>query len=126
MRTASPSGKQFPLQLGDQTAVAPADKGGDPFGASLSAAMCKEPSDVTALRRNMHRLMQRLEQAEKTVVSLQQALISNRRIGMAVGILMTRHQLTENQAFEVLQHTSNTSNTKLRDVAEQVIYTGTA
>lgn len=55
---------------------------------------------------------------------LQRALISNRRIGMAMGILMERHRFTEEQAFEQLRDLSQRRNVKLRDVAEQIIYTG--
>jgi AmiR/NasT family two-component response regulator len=55
---------------------------------------------------------------------LQRALVSNRRIGMAMGILMERHRLTEEHAFDRLRDLSQRSNVKLRDVAEQVIYTG--
>ena len=55
---------------------------------------------------------------------LQRALISNREIGMAMGILMERHRLTQEQAFERLRHLSQRSNVKLHDVAEQIIYTG--
>jgi AmiR/NasT family two-component response regulator len=55
---------------------------------------------------------------------LQRALVSNRRIGMAMGILMERHRVTEEQAFDQLRDLSQRRNIKLRDVAEQLIYTG--
>jgi AmiR/NasT family two-component response regulator len=55
---------------------------------------------------------------------LQRALVSNRRIGMAMGILMERHRLTEEQAFQRLRDLSQRSNVKLREVAEQIVYTG--
>jgi AmiR/NasT family two-component response regulator len=55
---------------------------------------------------------------------LQNAVLSNRRIGMAMGILMTRHRFTEEQAFDQLRDLSQRSNVKLRDLAEQIIYTG--
>jgi AmiR/NasT family two-component response regulator len=55
---------------------------------------------------------------------LQRALVSNRQIGMAMGILMERHKLTHEQAFDRLRDLSQRSNVKLRDVAEQIIYTG--
>jgi AmiR/NasT family two-component response regulator len=55
---------------------------------------------------------------------LQRALVSNRQVGMAMGILMERHRLTQEQAFERLRDLSRRSNVKLRDVAEQIIYTG--
>jgi AmiR/NasT family two-component response regulator len=55
---------------------------------------------------------------------LERALVSNRRIGMAIGVLMERHRLTEERAFDRLRDLSQRSNVKLRDVAEQLIYTG--
>jgi AmiR/NasT family two-component response regulator len=55
---------------------------------------------------------------------LQRALASNRQIGMAMGILMERHRLTQEQACERLRDLSMRGNVKLRDVADQIIYTG--
>ena len=57
---------------------------------------------------------------------LERAVVSNRRIGMAMGILMERHRFTEEQAFDHLRDLSQERNVKLRDVAEQLIYTGEA
>ncbi|NEK96377.1 ANTAR domain-containing protein [Modestobacter muralis] len=45
---------------------------------------------------------------------------------MAMGILMERHRITEEQAFDRLRVLSQRRNVKLRDVAERVIYTGDA
>jgi len=56
--------------------------------------------------------------------ALKRALVSNRRIGMAMGILMERHRLTEEQAFDRLRDLSQRSNIKLREVAEQIVFTG--
>lgn len=62
--------------------------------------------------------------AQERAEHLQRALISNRRIGMAVGILMATRHLPEAEAFDCLKQESQRRNIKLRDVAEQVIYTG--
>ena len=78
---------------------------------------------MTGLDRG--RLRQRLQAAEVQVANLRRAQASNRRIGMAIGILMARHGLTEQGAFELLRAASNHFNVKLREVAEEVIYTGT-
>ena len=45
-------------------------------------------------------------------------------IGQAKGILMERHQLTADQAFQLLVRTSQASNTKLRDLCHHLITTG--
>ncbi|UQX87115.1 GAF and ANTAR domain-containing protein [Jatrophihabitans telluris] len=55
---------------------------------------------------------------------LQTALISNRRIGIAIGILMALHRLTETQAFDLLRTASQNNHVKLHEVAEQVIFSG--
>ena len=46
---------------------------------------------------------------------------SNRRIGMAMGIVMNQRQIDEGHAFDVLRRTSQNTNRKLRDIAEDVI-----
>lgn len=67
----------------------------------------------------------RLHVAEVQVVHLREAQIGNRRIGMAVGILMASHHLTEERAFAALRTASSRRNMRLRNIAEEVIYTGT-
>lgn len=63
------------------------------------------------------------EQREKAC-NLEQALHNSRDIGAAIGILMSRHLLTREQAFERLQTASQHTNRKLRELAEDVIHTG--
>jgi hypothetical protein len=70
------------------------------------------------------RLQRNLDDAHRNLGSLQAALESNRRIGIAVGILMTRLQITDEAAFDLLRRASNDRNVKLRVLAEEVIYTG--
>lgn len=62
--------------------------------------------------------------AEEKVRNLQTALTSNRRIGMAIGIVMNESRLQDEQAFQVLRTASQHTHRKLRDVAEEVILTG--
>ena len=45
-------------------------------------------------------------------------------IDQAKGILMERHRLTADQAFQYLTRASSLTNTKLRLVAEQLVHTG--
>ena len=70
-------------------------------------------------------LEERLGAAERRVDNLEHGLMSNRRIGMAIGVLLTIRHLTDRQAFDELREESMRRNVKLRDLAEQVIYTGT-
>lgn len=67
---------------------------------------------------------ERLLAAEARIANLEHALVSNRRIGMALGILMARHGLTEQQAFDLLRLQSSRRNVKLAALAEEVVYTG--
>lgn len=62
--------------------------------------------------------------ALERVDNLERALASNRRIGMAIGVLMSSIKLTEDNAFALLRIASQDSNRKLADVAEDVITTG--
>ena len=45
-------------------------------------------------------------------------------IGQAQGILMERHKITDDQAFALLIKASQHTNTKLRDVADQLVVSG--
>lgn len=83
------------------------------------------PRDASEHPEEIEHLRRRLARAESRATNLQRAVVSNRRIGMAVGILMARNRLSEQQAFGMLRQASNRRNLKLRDVAERVIYTGT-
>ena len=60
----------------------------------------------------------------RKVEHLQQALLSNREIGTAMGVLMSRHQVTREQAFDLLRMASQHTNRKLRDIAVDVAETG--
>jgi GAF domain-containing protein len=55
---------------------------------------------------------------------LQTALTSRAAIDQAKGILMERHRLTADQAFQVLVQASMHTNRKVRDIAEQLVITG--
>ena len=57
--------------------------------------------------------------------NLQRALESNREIGVAIGVLMHEHRLSQEQAFDVLRAASQDSNRKLADIAIEVVDTGT-
>jgi hypothetical protein len=84
-------------------------------GAATSVAALTIASTETALAG----LAQRARAA-----NLHRALMSNRRIGVAIGILMARSQWTEDQAFAAMCEASQALNRKLRDLAEDVALTG--
>lgn len=55
------------------------------------------------------------------IENLQRALATRKTIGIAIGLLMERHQLTEKAAFAVLRRRSSYANVKLRDIAAQLV-----
>ncbi|MYT72456.1 MULTISPECIES: GAF and ANTAR domain-containing protein [unclassified Streptomyces] len=57
--------------------------------------------------------------------AMRRAVDSRHTIGEAMGILMERHHLTEDAAFDTLRRYSQEKNIKLRDVAQQLIDQGT-
>jgi AmiR/NasT family two-component response regulator len=58
------------------------------------------------------------------IESLEAALITSRKIGAAIGILMATDKITEPEAFDRLREVSQDSRRKLRDVADDVLITG--
>jgi AmiR/NasT family two-component response regulator len=65
------------------------------------------------------------DELEDRAANLQAALAGNRRIGTALGVLMALRRITADEAFDMLRARSQQSNRKLRDIAEEVILTGT-
>lgn len=59
--------------------------------------------------------------AAKETSGLREALESRNVIGIAQGLLMNRYGLTRDQAFEVLRRRSQETQTKLRDLAAEVV-----
>ncbi|HET6915129.1 MAG TPA: GAF and ANTAR domain-containing protein [Acidimicrobiales bacterium] len=53
--------------------------------------------------------------------TLNQALQSRKVIGQALGIVMERYEMNEDRAFQFLVRASSTSNTKLRDIAQELV-----
>jgi GAF domain-containing protein len=57
----------------------------------------------------------------RTVTSLTDALASRQTIGQALGIVMRTYTIDEDAAFNYLTRVSQTTNTKLREVAAQIV-----
>ena len=87
-----------------------------------------EPAELLARLAVHHELAAlrkfALDEAENRSANLERALTSNRQIGAAIGILMAVHKVTSEGAFALLCEASNTRNRRLRDVADQVVLTG--
>jgi GAF domain-containing protein len=59
------------------------------------------------------------------LIQLRIVMLSRALIEQAKGILMERHKIKEDEAFTILTHASQRTNTKLRDVAAELVRTGT-
>ncbi len=55
---------------------------------------------------------------------LEAALRSSRKIGAAIGIIMTVPRLDEDGAFQLLKLAGSHANRKIRDIADDVVRTG--
>jgi GAF domain-containing protein len=62
--------------------------------------------------------------ATDDVTNMRRAMVSRAVIEQAKGILMERYKVTSEQAFTLLTHSSQRSNVKLRDIAEELATTG--
>jgi GAF domain-containing protein len=58
------------------------------------------------------------------ICGLEQAVASNRAIGMAIGILMVIRHVGQDEAFDLLRSVSQRTNRKLREIADYVVHTG--
>ncbi|WP_404348369.1 response regulator [Phycicoccus jejuensis] len=97
-------------------------------GADDHVAKPFDPVELLARLRTHHELARRrnrlVDEAETRAENLEVALRTNRSIGMAVGVLMARHRVPSERAFEMLRRRSTSTNRKLRDIAEEVVHTG--
>jgi signal transduction histidine kinase/DNA-binding response OmpR family regulator len=87
-----------------------------------------EPVELLSRLRVHHELAAQralaLDHAEARADTLESALLTSRKIGMAMGILMARHRITSDAAFDMLRRHSANHNIKLRDLADDVLLTG--
>lgn len=92
------------------------DNGFDPFEADFLLVLCEYVSrglgDFTAVRGAAEQNRQ-----------LREAIASRAPIDQAKGILMAVHQISSDEAFEMLRTQSQHSNVKLREVAAQFVAT---
>jgi DNA-binding response OmpR family regulator len=125
---ADPALRRIPVLL--LTARSGPDAAVEAFRLGADDYLIK-PFDARELlaRVRVHRELARLRdyelaRAEDKAANLAVALSSNRRIGVAVGVLMSTRQLTAEQAFEELKRTSQRLNRKVYDIADEVALTG--
>lgn len=79
---------------------------------------------LIALATELLQAERRLAKSQDQVANLEIALASNRDIGTAIGILMIAHLATQEEAFTMLRTASQHGHRKLREIANDVIFTG--
>ena len=92
----------------------------DAFDADTRAAATGFGPYAAIAVANMHAY----ESARNMADNLRVALETRAVIDQAKGILMERHKLTADQAFQVLSRVSMNSNRKVRDIADDLVHTG--
>jgi CheY-like chemotaxis protein len=128
MLRANPDLSRTPVVL--LTARAGADSAAKGLRAGADDYIVKpfEPAELLARLAVHHELAAlrnfALDEAQNRSANLERALSSNRQIGAAIGILMALHKLTGEAPFAMLREASNNRNRSLRDVADQVVLTG--
>lgn len=65
-----------------------------------------------------------VDRFRESEANFERAVESHRLVGQAMGILIERHRIVSDEAFDVLRRTSQDHNVKLREVAQRVIDTG--
>ena len=90
------------------------------FDQDSRAAATKFAPYAGVAAGNLHAYQNARDMADQ----LQAALESRAVIDQAKGILMERHKLTADQAFQVLAQASMKTNRKLRSVADDLVHTG--
>jgi len=123
-----PATADLPIVL--LTALAGAGAAAEGIAAGATDYL-EKPFDPEELRARVHshaelhrRRLEALRRADVTIEGLEAALATNRQIGAAVGIVMAQRRLTQTEAFQVLSRASQDRNRKLREVADDVVFTG--
>ena len=93
---------------------------GSTGAAPSSGAQLRNRTDHEGPRNGFENVLELVDHLTLEVIHLRIAQQSNRRIGMAMGIVMNQLHLDDSQAFDALRRISQNSNRKLRDVAELV------
>lgn len=88
--------------------------------AHRPAAFTDQQEVATLFVRHAGLAIRAVDQREQ----LNHAMEARSRVSQAIGILMVRHQADEQQAFELLRRHSQLQNTKLKVVADHVLFTG--
>ncbi|GGP67490.1 GAF and ANTAR domain-containing protein [Saccharothrix coeruleofusca] len=100
--------------LGSLNLYSETESGFDPFDEALLRLFTTAASTaITGARR--------YERSRELIENLQRALVSRAEIDQAKGVLMAAHGISADEAFQRLAHESQQRNTKLRQVARNLL-----
>ncbi len=88
--------------------------------SDTAGALTKESVDVGAVLAAFTSVSLAASERQTTAENLRKGLESNREIGKAIGLLMAAHQVSDQEAFEILRSASSRTNTKLAALAEKI------
>ena len=92
--------------------------------AALHTEVGELHTEVSDLHTEVADFPAELQALQDKVDHLDRALDSSRDISAAVGIVMERLRLTQEEAFQVLVNSSQKRNIKLRQVADEIVEAG--
>jgi hypothetical protein len=97
-----------------------------PFGALVCYSAEKAAFDASAqaIAASLATQTALVYSARELEGNLRAGMETRERIGQAVGVLMERHRLTAQQAFDLLVYVSQRTHRKLREIANWVTETG--
>lgn len=134
MRSPAPAAVCLPLRSGGARRrgnllaqvdpAIPFDADAREFVATLKDHLARSVDMLRTLSRNQEDAAEQIATAQRQAEHLERALESNRLIGTAVGILMAGSRITSEEAFDRLRASSQRTNRKLRELADEVVLTG--
>lgn len=108
----------FPLQLSEQRL------GALTLYGDRSHAFPDQVLEAASVYAEHAAIALEMDRTEMRADNLEIALRTSREIGIAIGILVERHRLSPEQAFDMLRAASQRSHRKLRDIAAELTFTG--
>jgi AmiR/NasT family two-component response regulator len=109
----------------EQAVPATGDRQDSAPAVSMSAGTDPVTGDPVVDHALITELVAQGEADRQEIANLKRALETSRQIGAAIGVIMASHKVTDVQAFDLLAKESQTTNRKLRDIAADVVLTGT-
>jgi transcriptional regulator with GAF, ATPase, and Fis domain len=89
--------------------------------SDTAGAFTQEAADMGAILVSFASVALTAASQREETTSLRQGMASNREIGKAMGMLMATHGLTDEKAFQRLRDASNRLNTRLADLAAELV-----